>query len=153
MDSITVTIAQEKDIPQLVELLDILFTQELEFAPNETKQIEALTQIIKNPSIGVIFVAKRENYIVGMISLLFSISTVMGGKVGNLEDFIVRENYRDKGVGTLILEFVFSYVEELNIPRLTLITDDSNYKAQAFYIRNGFNLSNMRLMRKFIENN
>ena len=151
LENIIITIAQEKDIPQLAELLDTLFTQELEFQPDEHKQIEALKQIVKNPSVGVIFVAKREDTIVGMISLLFTISTVMGGRVGNLEDLVIRETYRNKGIGTMLLEFIFSYVEELNIPRLTLLTDDSNYKAQAFYIRNGFELSNMRIMRKFMD--
>lgn len=153
MDNIIVTIAQQKDIDALCGLLDTLFTQEVEFLPDEQKQKDGLMQILQNPQYGVIFVAKANDTIVGMVSLLFTISTAMGSKVGIIEDLIIKENYRNKGVGTQMLEFLFSYATELNIPRLTLLTDEVNYKAQEFYSRFGFELSSMRTMRKMIDIN
>lgn len=153
MDNIIVSIAKEKDIDELAILLDMLFTQEVEFCPDEEKQKEGLRLILKNPQYGVIFVAKSNNKIIGMVSLLFTISTAMGSKVGVIEDLIIKQTYRNKGVGSMLLDALISYSKEINIPRLTLLTDEINYKAQEFYSRFGFELSSMRTMRKMIDLN
>lgn len=38
-----------------------------------------------------------------MVSLLYSISTALGGKVAILEDMIINKNYRNKGFGKQII--------------------------------------------------
>ena len=102
-----ITIAQAVDIEELVRLLHVLFTQDIEFEPDYQKQKTGLEQIVANPSVGEILVMKIDGKIVGMVSLLYSISTALGGKVAVLEDMVMDEAYRNKGLGKeLLLEAI-----------------------------------------------
>jgi hypothetical protein len=50
--------AREADLPQLVELLGLLFDQEAEFRPDAAKQAAALKLILSDPVRGRIYVAR-----------------------------------------------------------------------------------------------
>ena len=79
-----VSIATLAEIDELVHLLNVLFTQDIEFEPDYAKQKAGVEQIINNPEIGEILVMKADGKVVGMVSLLYSISTALGGKVAIL---------------------------------------------------------------------
>jgi hypothetical protein len=81
--------ATVKDLPQLVELLHVLFTDEAEFQPNAEKQRRALEAILANPAIGKVFVAREGKRVVAMASLLYTVSTAEGGKAALFEDLVV----------------------------------------------------------------
>src|SRR5262245_40211256 len=76
----TIEQATVEDIPELVELLTILFAQEADFTPDPRKQARGLKLIIDNPAVGAIFVTRDKGTIVGMVSLLFTVSTAEGGR-------------------------------------------------------------------------
>ena len=77
------------DIPQLCDLLTILFTQEADFQPDSAKQSQGLRQIIEHPEVGRILVLHDGSTVIGMVNLLFTISTALGTRVAILEDIIV----------------------------------------------------------------
>lgn len=62
--------ATRSDIPQLCDLLELLFSQEAEFHPNRGLQSAGLRQIIENPDSGQILVLREGRFILGMVSLL-----------------------------------------------------------------------------------
>ena len=139
--------AAPSDIPRLVGLLALLFTQEPEFSPNAEKQSEALDAILHDRSRGRIFVARVGGKVVGMASLLYTISTAEGGKAALFEDFIVQPEYRGQGIGTRLLEYVIQQARAEGVLRITLLTDMQNERAQAMYRRGGFVGSPMKPMR------
>ena len=81
--------AEIEDIPQLCALLDSLFSQEAEFKPNYKFQSEGLRIIVSDSEVGDIIVARESSEIVGMVSLLYSITTALGSRVEMLEDMVV----------------------------------------------------------------
>ena len=66
--------ANLSDVPQLADLLNLLFTQEADFAPDREKQRRGLRLIIESPHVGMILVAREGDHVIGMVSLLFTIS-------------------------------------------------------------------------------
>ena len=66
-----------EDIPSLCKFLELLFSQESEFKPDMTLQSAGLQQIIDYPERGQILVLRQADSIVGMVSVLFSISTAL----------------------------------------------------------------------------
>jgi GNAT superfamily N-acetyltransferase len=138
-----VTAATREDIPRLCELLAILFSQEAEFEPHPIKQAKGLEAIIGNPSVGVILVLKEHDEIIGMVNLLFTISTHLGDRVALLEDMIIDSAHRAKGAGTLLLQAAKQKATEQGCQRITLLTDSSNHEAKAFYQKMGFTESTM----------
>lgn len=142
-----ISIASMNELPQLIELLNDLFTQDIEFVPNLKKQKAGLEAIINNPEIGEILVLKGDSNILGMVSLLYSISTALGGKVAILEDMIIHKDYRQMGLGKELLGEAIRFSKERNCLRLTLLTDFNNDAAINFYQRFGFRKSDMIPMR------
>jgi ribosomal protein S18 acetylase RimI-like enzyme len=139
--------ATAKDLPQMVELLAVLFTDEAEFQPNADKQRRALEQILNNPSIGTLYVAREGKRVIAMASLLYTISTAEGGKAAWFEDLVVHPDERKRGIGEALLKHVVTEARAAGITRITLLTDMQNERAQAMYRRAGFVGSPMRPMR------
>jgi len=146
-----ISIANINDLPELIELLNDLFTQDIEFVPDVKKQKAGLEAIINNPEIGEILVLKEDGNILGMVSLLYSISTALGGKVAILEDLIIHKDYRQMGLGKELLGEAIRFSKERNCLRLTLLTDFNNDAAINFYQKFGFKKSEMIPMRLVFE--
>ncbi len=142
-----ISIARLNDLPDLADLLNDLFTQDIEFVPDFRKQKTGLEAILNNPEIGEILILKSEGKVLGMVSLLYSISTALGGKVAILEDMIIHKDYRQKGLGKELLGEAIRFSKERNCLRLTLLTDFNNDVAIQFYQQFGFLKSEMIPMR------
>lgn len=140
-------LAGKDDLADLAQLLNDLFTQDIEFEPNFEKQKRGLVKILSNPEIGEILVLKIDNKIVGMVSLLYSISTALGGKVAIMEDMIIDKNYRNQGFGKKLLNEAINFSKSRNCLRMTLLTDFNNDAAISFYKSVGFKASEMIPMR------
>ena len=143
-------IANKDDISTLCELLNELFSLEKEFIPNGTLQKKALETIINDEKIGNILVCTYEDRVIAMVNILYSFSTALGSRVAILEDMIVLNEYRDKNIGSKLLEFVKEFAKSKGIERITLLTDDDNFKAHKFYEKNGFKKSSMVVFRTFL---
>ena len=139
--------AAAADIPQLVELLGILFTQEAELQPDPDKQRRALEIILREDSGARIYVARDAGTILAMAALHFTTSTAEGGKVAWFEDCIVRPEHRRKGIGKRLLEYVVAQARAEGALRVMLLTDGDNASAQALYRKSGFRDSAMLAMR------
>jgi ribosomal protein S18 acetylase RimI-like enzyme len=139
--------ARPGDLPQLVELLGILFTQEAELSPDPVKQRRALELILADPSRARIYVAREGSRVVAMAVLHFATSTAEGGKVAGLEDCIVHPEHRRRGVGEALLGYVLEQARAEGVLRVMLLTDGDNARAQALYRKMGFAPSSMLAMR------
>lgn len=146
-----ITAATAADIPQLCTLLAILFTQEADFRPDVDKQSAGLRQIIEHPEIGHILVLREGKSIIGMVNLLFTVSTACGGKAALLEDMIVRPERRGDGLGRKLMEAAVKLALQQGCLRITLLTDRANDAAIRFYMRHGFGMSAMMPLRLALE--
>jgi GNAT superfamily N-acetyltransferase len=135
--------ATVEDITELCCLLDILFSQEIEFKPDANAQKRGLRAIITNPDVGIILVARHNDKLVGMVNILFTISTALGGRVALLEDMVVLPSKRGSGVGSRLLNAAITTARENDCQRLTLLTDSDNEIAHGLYEKHGFTRSPM----------
>ena len=139
--------ARLSDIPRLAELLGFLFKQESDFKADPRKQAAGLRLILRDPRRGRIFTARYGGAVIGMVSLLFIISTAEGGPVVWLEDFVLDPAWRGKGIGAKLLDHAIAYARRRGIKRITLLTDRTNVRAARLYLRRGFQSSDMIPLR------
>lgn len=137
-----------EDIKELNSLLESLFSQEREFAPDAKKQKRALKKIITSKKVGDIFVLEIDKEIVAMVNILYTYSTALGAKVAILEDMVVKEGVRKQGYGSKLLKGVLKALKKKRVLRVTLLSDLDNEKAHKFYANFGFQKSDMIVMRK-----
>jgi GNAT superfamily N-acetyltransferase len=136
-----------EDLPQLTDLLLDLFSQEPDFTPNRTKQMRGLRLLLEQPNRGRIFVLRHNGLILGMINLLFTISTAEGGFVVLLEDVVVHRDHRHHGFGDKLLRHAIEYARKKDFLRITLLTDRLNDASVRFFKAHGFFQSSMVPMR------
>ena len=141
-------VAKTEDIPVLCELLWELFSQEVEFTPNKRSQEKALKKIIEDENIGDIFVAVKENKVIAMVNILYTISTALGEKVAILEDMVVFKEFKNQKIGSNLIEFTLDYLKKNSFKRVTLLTDSDNFNAHNFYKKHEFTKSSMIVFRK-----
>jgi GNAT superfamily N-acetyltransferase len=147
MSEVVIEPAISEDLDELSSLLGELFSEESDFRPNKEKQLYGLRLIFEQPSRGRVFVLRRDRSIVGMINLLFTISTAEGGFVILLEDLVIHKTYQDQGYGSQLLEYAINFARQKNFLRITLLTDRPEIRSQNFFRRHGFHDSAMVPMR------
>lgn len=150
LESPKVEPATIEDLPALVELTMGLFSGSDDFTADQVAQERGLALILEQPSRGRIFVLRNGDEIFGMVNLLFTISTAMGGFVIQMEDVIVHPDHRGQGFGTKLLEHVIEFANQKDFKRITLLTDKISAESQNFFRKHQFEYSNMIPMRRII---
>jgi GNAT superfamily N-acetyltransferase len=139
-----------EDLPSLAQLLMDLFAQESDFRPDFNSQIRGLRLILEQPSRGRILVLRSATQIIGMINLLFTISTAEGGFVILLEDLIIHKDFRGQGFGGELLKYAIEYAKQKDFLRITLLTERASEESLAFFEKHGFQRSAMVPMRLWL---
>ena len=128
--------AQEKDMTDVINLIKEL--AEFEKEPNEV-EIDSTILVndgFREKSYFKCFVAEYKNNIIGA-AIIYNRYSTWKGRTIHLEDLIVTENMRTKGVGTLLLDKVVNYAKNLKVKRVSWEVINWNKKAIKFYLNKG----------------
>ncbi len=142
----SVRAATDDDVPRLVELLGQLFAIESDFTPNRERQKRGLTQLLASDA--VVLVAEADSQVVGMVTVQFVVSTAEGTRSAWLEDMVVDEEWRGRGLGSSLLEAACQQAVARGCTRVQLVADDDNAPALAFYSAHGWVATRLRAWRR-----
>jgi GNAT superfamily N-acetyltransferase len=123
---------KREDLPQVLELIKELALYEK--APHEVDNTEErmLEDGFGDKPVFEFFVAEADNKIVGIAIYFYSYST-WKGKCIYLEDLIVTESYRGKGLGKALFDKVVEKAKEVDARRVSWQVLDWNEPAINFY--------------------
>jgi GNAT superfamily N-acetyltransferase len=130
--NITLRVAEKNDCPRLIELVNELAL--FEKAPEEvTVSLQEFEDAgFGNNPVWKAFVAVDNDVIIGFALYYIRFSTWKGCRV-YLEDFIVTEEYRGKGIGKLLFEQIIQETKELGYSGMVWQVLDWNEPAIGFY--------------------
>lgn len=155
MSNITIRTGVKADLPRVLELVKEL--AEFEKAPHEVINTVALMEkdgFGPNPIFGF-FVAENKNGIVGLSLYYWRYSTWKGKRL-YLEDIIVTERERGKGIGKLLFDRTMQHTLDEDCSGMLWQVLDWNEPAINFYKKYGANIStewmNCSLERDQIKN-
>lgn len=128
--------ATKADFSQVLELI-----KELAVFEKEPEAVEITVEDLEREGLGKnslfqCLVAESEKEILGMALFYFRFSTWKGRSL-HLEDLIVREAHRGKGIGEALYKKVMEFAVEHNIKRVAWEVLDWNINAINFYERTG----------------
>lgn len=128
-----------QDMPRVLELI-----QELATFEKEPDAVEVTLSDLEEDGFGknpkfTCFVLELENSIEG-IALVYTRYSTWKGEVLHLEDLIVSERCRGKGLGTLLLDTVVMHSKQLGVKRVCWEVLDWNEPAIKFYESKGANV-------------
>lgn len=131
--------AIKEDMPQVLELI-----KELAIFENEPDAVEITKEVLEQEGFGenplfTCFVAEKNDEIVGAALVYFRFST-WKGRMLHLEDLIVKESERGKGIGEALYSIVMQYAFDRGLKRVAWDVLDWNQGAIRFYERSGAKL-------------
>ncbi len=131
-DQISVRFAKPKDMPAVLELIKELAAYEN--AASEVKN--SVAQLIddgfgEHPSFECV-VAASNTEVIGF-ALFFTSYSTWKGRCLYLEDLCVNENYRRKGIGKKLFDFVLQLAKDRKMKRFSWQVLDWNEPAISFY--------------------
>ena len=132
MNAIEVRVGLEKDLKSLLELI-----QELADYENASEEVEVTLETLKkdfnqeNPAFEFL-VAEENEQILG-VALFYPVYSTWKGKCLFLEDLVVKETARRKGIGSLLLRRLIEESKSRKAKRLEWQVLDWNHPAIEFY--------------------
>lgn len=132
----TIRPAEKTDMPQVLKLIQHLADYE-----NEPLAVEVSIEDLKDKGFGKnkifdCFVAEVDGIIRGMALFYFRFST-WKGKTVHLEDLIVEETFRGKGLGKALYQKVIEFGAKHQVKRIEWAVLDWNQSAIDFYENTG----------------
>lgn len=140
--------AEHRDLDALVRLLEALFEIEADFAFDPARQRTGLRRLMDEGR-GKVLVAEQGGEIAGMVTVQTVISTAEGGPVGWVEDLVVAEGFRGRGIGQKLLQGIEDWAASNGLTRLQLLADRNNAPALGFYERQGWTGTALIALRKY----
>lgn len=131
---------RKEDLPSLKILLEELINVlEYKHEINERFITSLLTDIEKYPEIYANFVAIEDDKIIGFISMVFYKTFLHKGGTALINELIVAESHRNKGIGKKLVEKAIQSAKRRGMDEIEVGTELSNLRAQNFYKKAGFN--------------
>ena len=130
--------ARIEDLDILVSLHTKLLMMEGDFIYDKVAISNGMKMLLVNEN-SFILVLETKGEIVGMCTLQFVVSTVEGGMIAVLEDVIIDEKYRRKGLGKKFFRYIEDFCKLKNIRRIQLLTQYENKNSIMFYKSLGLN--------------
>ncbi len=127
---------EKRDMPQVLALIKELadFEKEPDAVVIDSEYLVE-NGFSKNPAFFT-YVAEIDNKIVGMALFYYRFST-WKGKTIHLEDLIVKQNIRGKGVGKALYDKVLQFAYDNKVKRTEWVVLDWNKNAIDFYKKSG----------------
>jgi GNAT superfamily N-acetyltransferase len=143
--------AEIKDIDVVVSLMSQMQADDPWSGPfDEAKARSAVETLVRDPSLGRIWLTVVEDEPIGYIVMTFDYSLEYNGKCAWVDEFFIQKNYRGKGFGSQTLRFFEDAARGLGAKTIHLGVHHGN-PAIELYRRAGFEAHQSYLMTKWIE--
>lgn len=133
----TVRRIKRTDLENLLLLYEHLHERDI-ITPKETRE-KILDKIIDSDCF-VYFVIEIDNVLVCSCNLTIIPNLTRGGKsIGLIENVVTHLDYRNKGLGKLIMNTAVEFAKKQNCYKVMLLSDSKRTEAHKFYESLGFN--------------
>lgn len=123
MDNVEISLMNNTDFEAISPILSSEF--------DDFWSTNTLKEELKNAN-STYIVAKMNQEIIGFAGIWKSVDDV------HITDIVVKKNYRQKGIGSSLLQELISLTKKLNYKELTLEVNAKNDPAKKLYLKYGF---------------
>jgi len=129
--------ARISDFDILIKLVEEYYQYDsLDF--DEKRIGAALRKLLQDVNLGCAWIVEQGTEVAGYVLLTFNYDLEFGGYEGLITDLFLREKFRGRGTGRLMIERVEAHCRANGISTVELQVEIENTSAQSFYNKLGF---------------
>lgn len=153
--TLTIQPATQSDVEALVKFSRALnqedpdFTGETRF--DDTAARTALQGFVDNPALGRAWLILDGDVPIGYVILTLGYSLEYHGRDAFIDEIYIAADYRGRGIGTYVMQFVEDEARKLGVNALHLEVERANKPAQTLYQKMGFEDHQRYLLTKWIK--
>jgi GNAT superfamily N-acetyltransferase len=117
--------------------------------PSE-KLKSTLTELLAHPKYGSVFIIKQANEYIGYAVLCFGFSLECGGRDAFIDEFFIRKEFRNKKIGSEVLDYLCKYARTTGIKALHTEVKEKHKEAGRLYERKGFTIHQGEFLSKIL---
>ena len=123
--------------------------RELGYDPGDTRAAdETIAQVVRHPEAAV-FVAVEVVDVVGYVALSHRPQMRLGGRLATIDELVVAESRRGRGIGSLLLEAAVQHARSLHCRRIDVMQRRARDSFdRQFYQKRGFDESPSAVLRR-----
>ena len=110
-----------------------------------------LLDFSSNDALGRLYLIRYQKQNIGYIVLTFGFSFEYKGRDAFIDEFYLKEDFRNKGIGKKTIDFIESESKKLNIKAVHLEAETNNTIANQLYIKKGYQSNGRKLLTKKIK--
>jgi len=134
------TIVERASLTDKETVLDLLKNQfrEHEIEYSSGALAAAVEEVLKREDLGLFFVARDNDKIIGIAAISFAWTLEHGGKSAWLDELYVLPEYREKGTGSALIESAIDTLKKEGCSAIDLEVEEDHRRAERLYQRMGF---------------
>jgi GNAT superfamily N-acetyltransferase len=134
--------ATKDDFPQIISLLKS-FPEDPEIPNINWEDAKTVLPVLLSEEHGLILVSEDNGVLAGLVTMSFPIVLRFGGEYALIEDFIVDEKFRGRGIGTPLLKSAFEEARARGCRELQV--NGASEIGTPVYIKNGLHEAGQHL--------
>ncbi len=140
------TSADKADVLEMMAAFNAIDSYDFDLDTGE----QNLSEFTNNESLGRLYLITLEGLNVGYLVLTFGFSFEYKGRDAFIDEFFIKENFRNKGIGRTTMDFVTEESKRLGVNAVHLEVESHNTHAEKLYLSRGYTSNNRRLLTKII---
>jgi N-acetylglutamate synthase-like GNAT family acetyltransferase len=109
---------------------------------------QTIAWVISHPEIELFVASDSHDKPVGMVTLSYRPQLRLRGRIGTVDELVVSEAWRKKGIGRALLQTVVERARALSIKRLEIVSHVTREETnKTFYAHCGFDEANAMVLR------
>jgi N-acetylglutamate synthase-like GNAT family acetyltransferase len=143
---VTVRLATEEDVSQILPLIRSLVASCGEPLPDEDAMAEIVRQQVTSDNHEYV-VAESKGSIFGCLLACYYLSTWAAAPYAMLQDFYIEDTWRNQGVGSTMFAYARDRARIRGCARMDLAIQAQRVEAKRFFSRWGFRRTDREMMR------
>jgi N-acetylglutamate synthase-like GNAT family acetyltransferase len=145
---VSIRLAEESDEASVYELVTALMAVSLDRKSFQ----DVFAQNLRDDNV-LYYIAERDGFVIGFASLHIEPQLHHAGLVGEIQELIVHETVRDKGIGAQLVSRLEQEAEKRGCVSIEVTTKNFRVDAQRFYEQVGFKRTHVNFTKdvKFVE--